>query len=337
MGRLKSILLILIIVILAVASFFAYKVYSKSYVATVNGEKISTGEFKLMVDTVKSQMQSKEKTLKDFNTIIDGKRAIDLAKERALESIVNYKIENQKAIEQNVVLTEQEKATANNDVNKMSSNLKAMEKLKGSGLSLEDFKEINIQFNTANKLKEKTYGEIQSNLKTTEQEAKSYFDNNKDLYTTDQEIVRARHILIKTTDENKNELPQDQIVGLRAKAEEVLTKVKAGEDFVTLAKQYSDDPGSKDNGGEYTFARGEMTKVFEDAAFSLKPGEISGIVKTEFGFHIIKLEEKFESGQVISFETVKNRVKLDAQYDKMLEGWKKKSTIIRNDEVYNSI
>lgn len=113
-----------------------------------------------------------------------------------------------------------------------------------------------------------------------------------------EEQVHARHILIaiKTAGAPADQGADSQ--GLdkpqaRAKAEEVLKRVKAGEDFASLAKQYSMDPGSKENGGDLGwFSRGRMVPEFEKAAFALQVGQISDLVESPFGFHIIKVEEK---------------------------------------------
>jgi peptidyl-prolyl cis-trans isomerase C len=140
----------------------------------------------------------------------------------------------------------------------------------------------------------------------------SDLDKNADKLVTDEEIanyyndhlnefeeVRARHILISTQPQppGPNAKPGEQPKALskdeaRKKAEEVLAKARKGEDFAALAKQYSDDSSSKEKGGEYTFGRGQMVPEFEKAAFSMKPGEISDLVETQFGYHIIKLEER---------------------------------------------
>ncbi len=106
----------------------------------------------------------------------------------------------------------------------------------------------------------------------------------------EEEKIGASHILVSYK-ESRNAAPtitrtKDQA---RKRAEEALKKAKAGKDFAALAKEYSDDPGSGAKGGDLgMFPKTMMVKPFGDAAFALKPGEISGIVETDFGFHVIK-------------------------------------------------
>jgi len=122
------------------------------------------------------------------------------------------------------------------------------------------------------------------------------------------EEVRVRHVLISTLPwpgDDPDNKQNDKSAGkdkqpkarspeeTRKKAQEVLDRARKGEDFAKLAEQYSDDPGSNKNGGAYDFfPRGMMVPEFENAAFALKPGEISDVVQTQFGFHIIKLEAR---------------------------------------------
>jgi peptidyl-prolyl cis-trans isomerase D len=103
-------------------------------------------------------------------------------------------------------------------------------------------------------------------------------------YTTPEQ-VRASHILLKTEGQDEAKV--------RAQAEEVLKKAKAGGDFAALAKQYSQDEGSAPNGGDLDyFGRGRMVPEFDAVVFGMEPGQISDLVKTSFGFHIIKLVDK---------------------------------------------
>lgn len=115
----------------------------------------------------------------------------------------------------------------------------------------------------------------------------------------------VRHILLLTQGKSAAEKAD-----IRKKMEDILARAKKGEDFAALAKQYSEDPGSKDKGGLYEdFGRGKMVKPFDDAAFSVPVGEISGIVETTFGFHILKIENRKKETQPL--ETVK--VQLESQ------------------------
>jgi len=120
----------------------------------------------------------------------------------------------------------------------------------------------------------------------SQEEIKTYHETNIDDFVI-QKQVRARHILIKVTPDADPE----KVGEARKRAEEILARVKKGEDFASLAEQYSEGPTAKKGGDLGYFTRGRMVKEFEDAAFSLQPGELSPVVRTQFGFHIIKLED----------------------------------------------
>lgn len=133
------------------------------------------------------------------------------------------------------------------------------------------------------------FDEVEAGMPNLEKDTKAFYDANLDSFKVDE--VTASHILVAE----------------EATAKEVLAKLQAGEKFEDLAKQYSID-GSKDSGGSLgTFGRGEMVKEFEDAAFALKPGEISDVVKSEFGYHIIKVTDKNQGTK--TYEEAKDSIK----------------------------
>jgi peptidyl-prolyl cis-trans isomerase C len=132
--------------------------------------------------------------------------------------------------------------------------------------------------------------EIAQKTKVEEEEINRYYEENKVKFEIPEKI-KARHILIQV---KKTAAEQEQKKA-KAKLEKVLQRVRAGEDFAKLATEFSEDPGSKKQGGDLGFfTRGMMAPEFEKAAFSLKPGEVSDIVQTNFGFHIIRYEERKE-------------------------------------------
>ncbi len=141
----------------------------------------------------------------------------------------------------------------------------------------------------------------------TENDVRLYYDTHRDEFKT-AEMVKARHILIKvdrcTTEEEKNKA--------REITREILKRIKAGESFEKLALEFSDDTRTKNKGGDLGYIRrGMMVPAFENALFELGPGEVSDIVETNFGFHIIKVDEK-KGGEVESFDKVKEIAKRKA-------------------------
>lgn len=132
---------------------------------------------------------------------------------------------------------------------------------------------------------------LKNRMIATPQEIQALYEQNKSTFFTP-ERVRASHILFKTEGKDK--------AAVKKQAEAVLAKVKAGGDFAALAKQYSEDDGSKGSGGDVDYfshaadvppSAPKMVKEFEDAAFALKVGQTSGLVETQYGFHIIKLTD----------------------------------------------
>jgi peptidyl-prolyl cis-trans isomerase D len=127
---------------------------------------------------------------------------------------------------------------------------------------------------------------------------RSYNDNIQQYQTPEQ--VRASHILLETAGKNDADV--------KKRAEEILKQVKSGADFAELAKKASEDKGSAPNGGDLDyFGRGRMVPEFEQAAFSMQPGQISDLVKSQFGYHIIKVVDK-KAGSTRTLEEVRPQI-----------------------------
>ena len=150
-------------------------------------------------------------------------------------------------------------------------------------------------------------------MQTTDEEAKKFYDENASKFQGSEQR-HASHILIGAGASASPEAKAEA----KKKAEQVLAEIKKNPaKFAELAKKYSQDPGSAEKGGDLgTFGRGSMVKPFEDAAFSMKPGEVSGLVQSDFGYHIIKLTEIVGQGQ--GFETLKPQIRAELMYQKAL-------------------
>jgi peptidyl-prolyl cis-trans isomerase D len=156
---------------------------------------------------------------------------------------------------------------------------------------------------------------IGATVQVSDDDLRKAYSANLDRYRTP-ERVKARHILIKTLDRPKEE--QDK---LAAKAGDILKQLRAGGNFADLAKKYSEDPGSAAKGGDLDWVtRGQMVKEFEDATFALKTNEISNVIKTPYGYHIIQATDR-EPAKVKPFEEVKAALAVELKkrtvYDKM--------------------
>ena len=163
----------------------------------------------------------------------------------------------------------------------------------------------------------------------SDSEAKKYYDDNPGYFQQPAQL-RASHIMIRVAS-NADQTKKDEA---RKKIEEVMKRVKTGEDFAALAREVSEDTDSKNNGGDLNyFSKGQSPQSFEDAAFALKKGEISDIVKTDSGYHIIKVTDKTDAKK-ISYEESKNDIvtslknsKVNSAVSNYIIGLKNKSNI----------
>ncbi|MBX5496571.1 MAG: peptidylprolyl isomerase [Bryobacteraceae bacterium] len=148
---------------------------------------------------------------------------------------------------------------------------------------------------------------VSASLTVSDDELRRAYEAEKDRFRTP-ERVKVRHILLKTT-----EKPKEEVAKIRARAEELLKQIRAGADFAELAKKNSEDTASAVNGGAMDWiTRGQTVPNFEKTAFSLKPKEISNVIETEYGFHIVQLLEK-EEPKLRSFEEVKGELAQEAK------------------------
>ena len=149
-----------------------------------------------------------------------------------------------------------------------------------------------------------------SKISVTDEEAQAYYDEQQEQFQ-EPEQIQASHILIQVAQDAGDEAKQTA----RQKIDEVLVLAKEGQDFAELAKEYSEGP-SKDQGGDLGFfPKGAMVPAFEEAAFALEIDEISEVVETQFGYHIIKLVAKKEARSV-PFDEVKEQLKQVVQQQK---------------------
>ena len=144
--------------------------------------------------------------------------------------------------------------------------------------------------------------EVTEKIKVSDEETKAFYDENPQLFQQPEQ-VKASHILIKV----QADAPADQKAEARKKIEAVHKKVKKGEDFAALAKTYSEGPSGPKGGELGYFRRGQMVKPFEEAAFSLQPNETSGIVETQFGYHLIRVSDK-KPAKKMTYAEVKDRL-----------------------------
>jgi foldase protein PrsA len=159
----------------------------------------------------------------------------------------------------------------------------------------------------ANVLSDSIYKKVTADAKVSDAEVKAYYDSHQSVYTQPETRV-VQHILVKD----------------KKLADKLYAQLQGGADFATLAKKYSQDPGSKAQGGQLTISRGQTVPEFDKVAFSLKTGQTSEPVKTQFGWHIIRAEKDATKSKKTPFAQVKQPIRqqlLQQERSTSLQKW----------------
>ncbi|HXG92349.1 MAG TPA: peptidylprolyl isomerase [Blastocatellia bacterium] len=271
-------------------------------VATVEGQPIQAKIYRMYVKNGIEALGLSDKT-------DEGRKKIEQLKQDILSEMIDRALIEAEARRRNLTISDEQFIVEyNRRISEMGGEQLYQDYLKDSGITDDDFRRI---------VRQEIYGELlrkefEKTIRVSEAEARAFYNKERanpkyDTVFVEPERVRASHILISArrtlianelrargiTD--KTELDRAivaEVAKRRERAVQLLAKVKAGADFAVLARENSDDAGTRERGGDLgLFTRSTHTARFDDVAFAIKPGQVSDIVETDYGFHIIKVTE----------------------------------------------
>jgi peptidyl-prolyl cis-trans isomerase C len=281
--------------------------------ARVNGEAVTKAEFDRLIKNI------------ELRQPVPPERRDEVYRQ-ALDELVTYTVLSQETRARKVAVTD---AEVDGGVQQMRARFPTEEAFKKAlearGMTLDKLKADTRVDLSINKMVD---AEVAAQQPPSDAQVRDFYDKNPDKFKQD-EAVRASHILFRV-DENADAATKKKAMD---EAQSVLKQARAGADFGELAKKHSAD-GSAQQGGDLNFfTRGQMVPPFDQAAFSMKPGEISDIVTTQFGYHIIKVTDR-RAPSTVPFEQVSGRIKeflteqqKQQKADAFIQGLKQKAKI----------
>jgi len=292
----------------------------------VDGVKIMESEVEAQIEAMMGQLRRFSQGLNEQQLNLLKKRF----RAQALDALIQDRLVKADAQKRKIVVTEKDLDEAVEKMvqialerNHMTREELAREIQKSQGISLEEslnrFKKTPgfRQTVLVEKVLKTLFGK---ELQVNEKEMKKYYEDNKEKFHQ-QALVRASHILAATIDTSTREpLSQEEQAAALKKIKKVQAELKKpGADFAALAKEYSDGP-SKVRGGDLNYfpRKGAMVEPFAEAAFKLKVGEVSDIVKTPFGYHLIKVTDRKDEKQ-LTYEEVKDQIREQLEKGKKQE------------------
>lgn len=267
-------------------------------VASADGIEIKQEEVDTYIGFIKSQDTSGEVTL-DEEQLNDLQVSI-------IDSLIVTRLLEKYAEENNITLTDEEiEEQINLIISSYTSEEDFENELKEGGIDRKFFeRELKNQL-----LRNKIYNEVTADVIVTDKEIEQYYKDNKETLFLVPASVKAGHILAMFPwNEDGSEESEEGREEARKKIEMIERKLNNGEDFEDLARRYSDDESSSESGGELGYiSKGQMVEEIDSALFSLDVGEVSSIVETDLGFHILKVYD-FKEEYIQDFEEVKETI-----------------------------
>jgi len=265
-------------------------------VAVVNQEIITLSEVEKWTNPLKQEIVTKDR--------LEKQDRVETLCRQVLEKLIEEKLIDQEVKKSGIKISSKEiEATLEEIKRRNAVTQEGLEKaLAVEGLTLETYKE---QVGKSLQRKKLISWSVKVEARDGEKELREFYQKNMDRYRTN-ETYRPSHILFAIP----KEATPEEMGEIRRKAQKVLERIKGGEDFGEMALLYSEDASGKNRGDLGFFKKGELFPAFEREALRLKVGEVSGIVRSEFGFHIIKLLNR-KGMDPFPFEEVQERVKAD--------------------------
>jgi peptidyl-prolyl cis-trans isomerase C len=296
---------------------------SSGVAVTINGVNIMEAEIEEMIKPQLTRLA--EQASNRSPALIEQYKT--LLRQQALEAIIARRLLDEQVKGTNIAVTDQEVI---DQINELISAQKPP-------LSLEDFKKKMEEYGQSfDEIKEQVrmglvyqkFMEAQwaGKVDVTEEDANDYYSKNKKQY----EQVRASHILITPDISDPNTDPNQAKAAAKAELQDLLKQIKDGADFAELAKAHSDCPSAANGGDLDFFTRGIMAPPFEKAAFEMQVGQVSDIVETEFGYHVIKVTDRKDSFEQFKDEIIKTLMrKRETDFAKhYVESLKAKANIV---------
>ena len=249
-------------------------------VIEVNGEKIYAAEISMTMQNIAAQMGGRE-------NVQDEQQLVQMATQRVVEQTLLA----QEARRTNIQPNELRLAEMMQTLERQAGGREALESnLAAFGMSYDQLAEFVLEMELSRSL---IKDQISPTIQVSDEEVKAFYDENSQLFDAEEQ-VHARHIIFNAT----LQADAQTVAEARAKAEEARQRALAGEDFAELARELSEGPSAPNGGDLGFFTRGQTAPAFSAAAFALDPGGISPVVRTPFGLHVIKVEEKRPAGRL---------------------------------------